>query len=257
VCWQNLSSAAKQVFNDEAKTRKLKMSGWNLFVQYAISNPYTYLGLKLYWSFNRTGTSSVTDISKNGRTGTLYTTWPTTTPSYIASKNDKLLNGLFFSASNQYVNHPSYIFFNTGSQTVSIWVRPDYVYPSIPVRGFIINYIGSSNNRFYFEQAANGNFVYTVGSNVPHTIITKLEYGAKDWLHFVITRDYVTKLVSVWVNGVKKINNQLVVIDGGTTSILKIGSDGTSGFRGLIDDFSIYNRILTDAEIKDLFLSFI
>ncbi len=84
--WLSFSAGEKAVYDDECKSKNLKMSGWNLFFRKAMADPYTYLGLCGYWSFNRPAQSTVLDLSKNGNTGTLQPTYPSDCPTFIESK---------------------------------------------------------------------------------------------------------------------------------------------------------------------------
>ena len=62
--WSSFSDSEKKVFEDEAKEEEKNMTGWNLFLRRALINPYEYMGLAGYWSFNRTGFGTVLDLLK-------------------------------------------------------------------------------------------------------------------------------------------------------------------------------------------------
>jgi len=105
--WLSFSDEQREAYNQEAKEKRLKMSGWNLFLKLAVSDPKTYLGLVGYWSMNRKGYGTILDISKNDKIGTLKPNWPDNCPLYVDSKNKKLLNALSFDGEDDYVQLPT------------------------------------------------------------------------------------------------------------------------------------------------------
>ncbi len=93
--------------------------------------------------------------------------------------------------------------------------------------------------------ALNRNLLNLEETNVPD----------KKWTHITITWD--GSIVRYFINGIEEsetrnFNNSLNVIDGN----LVIGKDApgaTEWFSGKIDDLRLYNRALTEAEIKELY----
>jgi hypothetical protein len=79
------------------------------------------------------------------------------------------------------------------------------------------------------------------------------------WTHYAVTFDRVAQRYSCYVNGVKTVNS---IATGNKTAptaatLWKVGhNEGASDgdyFRGQLDDFRVYNRLLTDSQIAALY----
>jgi len=94
----------------------------------------------------------------------------------------------------------------------------------------------------------NGNWVSTPYTDVPKSIT--------DWNLYSMTYDGQT--LRLFVNGVEISSvNQTGEISSGLNGSLYFGYDNASGnryFSGLLDEIRIYNRALSDSEIKDLYI---
>lgn len=251
--WYSFTPAEKKVYEDETQEKKLNMSGWNLFLQKALSNPYTYLGLAAYWTFNRTGFGTVLDLSKNGNTGTLQPTWPSNAPEYVTGKNTKLLNALQFDGINDYVNCGDDSSLNiTDTVTVAVWLKvaenlEDYTY--------------------LFAKGSNGLGDYRVEISLSE----KIRFGVRTSNGWEQAQKYdLAPFIGQWVyyvgwwNGsvVKQYVNGAQVTSLGTTGTITtpvttefhIGNRIMENYlNGTINDFRIYNRALPEKEILRLY----
>ena len=77
------------------------------------------------------------------------------------------------------------------------------------------------------------------------------------WRHFTLSWDHSTKAVRYFINGKKVGEHKIYAEHGVNQAHLTIGMNGTPGlsqlFKGSIDDVRLYNRALSEAEVKALY----
>jgi hypothetical protein len=240
--WICFSAAEKKVYNDKAEAQKLQMSGWNLFLKYAIADPKTYLGLVGYWTFNRPGFGTVLDISKNGNNGTLKPLFPSNCPAFVDSKNKKLGKGLSFDAVDDYVSVGNVNIVTGSPFTISAWIKP-----KINDYGTILGYdqqhrilLSTSQKRLLSQQ--DGNFF----SDASITI--------DQWNHIMYWNDGTNE--KWYVNGAQSGADHNTVNAEWNQAFL-IGQYDLVNYKywGLIDDVRIYNRALSASEVAQMYKS--
>ncbi|MEM5814143.1 MAG: LamG-like jellyroll fold domain-containing protein, partial [Candidatus Aenigmatarchaeota archaeon] len=209
-------------------------------------------GLVGYWSFNEGSGSTTADNSGNGNVGTLFNN-----PTWVDGKFGKALS---FDGSNDYVEVPDSQSLRISSYSVAVWIKPqvddDYWTGIVgkPGRNFNI-WLGESND-------PNGGYIHhrfhsTGGGwndGCPDTDRNAIKMNT--WNFVVITNDgincktYVFNTETYQVSGT--VSGNLVV----DNTNLQIGRnlDGGNGnyFSGIIDEVRIYNRALSESEIKQL-----
>jgi hypothetical protein len=133
----------------------------------------------------------------------------------------------------------------TTAFSVSAWV-----YPIGSRWGTIFNKRGE-----YGLEIRQGNLNYYFGTDAGHA---NFVLGANSWTHVAMTYD--AGALTIYVNGrpVKIATVPATLVDAvpGTDNFM-VGSmqDGTSTFRGTIDEIQVYRRALTPAELESMFLS--
>ncbi len=232
---------------------------------YRLSVPTgTDTSLKGYWSFNGKDVSGTTayDRSGAGNTGTL-----TNSPTITEGKLGQALN---FDGADDYVTAGSAsVIDNIQTLTVSAWIKTrtysnqPQIFDKAGVGGgwkvgLCQNSIGicanaGQTNAFHFVRSCEG--VGTVRTRSPENSIS-----TNTWQHLAITNDN-----SAGANTTKfYINGSLVATDASacvtprdeSSNNLLIGSaNGGGQFDGLIDEARLYNRVLTESEIKALYNS--
>ena len=88
------------------------------------------------------------------------------------------------------------------------------------------------------------------------TIQSNAGYSADTWYHTVCRVTAATKLFEIFVNNVKQTSNYTATSTTlyANTAALEVGHDATTGyFTGQIDEFFVFNRALTDAEITSIY----
>jgi hypothetical protein len=78
--------------------------------------------------------------------------------------------------------------------------------------------------------------------------------GTTDWHHIAVVRDVTNSKGHVYLDGVKVINNATLGTGAGGVKNFAIGVDPYAGnfSSSFIDDFAVFNRVLTDAEISGI-----
>jgi len=115
--WQTLTDNQKAVYNDEAREKGLKMSGWNRFYQLAINDLPTYIGLQGYWAFNKIVSGQIRDLSGNENHGTNHGATPTT------DQKGRKKGAMSFDGLNDYVAMQSFISCPSAFTALTWWKR--------------------------------------------------------------------------------------------------------------------------------------
>jgi len=204
-------------------------------------------GLIAYYPFN----GNTKDESKNGNHAISYG------GSFETDRFGNLNKAFHFDGSNDFINAGNSINFNFGnSLSFSVWI-----YPEDENEGLILNkwvngeedktVLFSSNRkiRFYVYDCFNEERLYSE---------TKL--SLKQWYHVVTV--FNSSEAQIYINGVLDgtLETKTNVI-GNSTGNLYFGhnpnrcltEESCSFFKGKIDDFRIYNRVISESEIQQLF----
>jgi hypothetical protein len=254
--WLAFTDEQRQAYNDDANAKKVRISGWNLFLKRAISDPLEYLGLAGYWSMNRTGFGTVLDLSKNGNTGTLKPSWPANAPQYIDSKNKKMLNALSFDGSNDYVE-TAIIGFGKGNFTLGAWVYPT---STTRYQAIIDNADGTNGYRLFAQSFPDDKtFLFIRGFAAADGVPSNEVIQYNQWQHVmvVIESDSVYFFHNSQPAGSGSLKD--VTTDTANKTLLAYRPHKPSlvtHYKGALDEVSIYNRALSLPEIQALYNQF-
>lgn len=180
-----------------------------------------------------------------------------------------------FDGLSQYIEIPDHDDFSvatTGELTLSVWMRPDALtFPIQQSSGYIhwmgkgagnrhewavrMYGLGNSEGRdnrtsFYLFNAAGG---LGVGSYVQDPV----QVG--EWSHYVAVVDTVADTITWFKDGVQRdqdlfFNSIYVITPTNESEPVRLGTRDLGSFlQGAIDDFRVYNRALSVAEIQQLF----
>ncbi|MDO8717127.1 MAG: LamG-like jellyroll fold domain-containing protein, partial [Dehalococcoidales bacterium] len=227
-------------------------------------------GLVGYWTFDGKSTnwraSTTTDLSGNGNEGRMTNMSTTTSP-----VPGKLGQGLKFDKVDDYVNVGSSASLNNmRTYTVSAWIYP---------RSFGASSVG----RIYDKNSTAGRILFLCQTTACAVIgditnsVAVIQGFATDgkwdapsnsivlntWTHVAVTYNNPSGLTTVdpiiYINGVSvavtKISTPVGAIDSDSGASMLIGIDPSFNFPfdGTIDDFRVYNRILSATEITQLY----
>ena len=235
------SDVAGRTFYFGSSDETVAQVSGNLFQVAGLTN-----GLVTHVRFdNTTGTSATNEVGPNG---TLYNM---SNADWVAGKFG---NALDFDGSNDYVELPESVG-SHASITISSWLKPtqlawDVIASKVPSgntggKGWEFRYASDASLRFRLGGSS--------GSNTEvDTAVSQFTSGS--WHHFVASYNQDTRIGKAYLNG-----NMLKAENMGTRSPLagnvklRIGNginrNTTNRFKGLMDDFRIYNRALTDSEV--------
>lgn len=206
------------------------------------TQPTTYsAGL---WHFNEDSGTTIADSSGNGNTGTYHgESFNDGTlkngPQWVDGKYGKALQ---FDGSDDYVDCGNDSSLNLDNEvTVEAWVKPI----AVPSSGEGL--ASKADLSYGLTYYVNGQvYFYTYSGS--HFSTTSLPTG--EWSHVVGTYDGTTR--RLYVNGVLKDEDNDPGLSLSSSAKFKIGY--YSGyFNGLIDEVRIYNRALSEAEIKAIY----
>jgi hypothetical protein len=203
-------------------------------------------GLIVYYPFDETSGTTAADVSGNGHTGTLHggATWAAGHRAGAVS-----LDG-----NNGYVSLPNGILSTTSNFTIATWVRLNTIANWMRVFDF-----GTGTNTYMFLTAESGNgmrlAITTNGfGNEQRIDGPSLATGA--WAHVAVTLN--GSLGTFYVNGASAATNSAMTLNASSLGVTTQTWLGRSAFNndpyldGLLDDFRIYNRALTPAEVQTL-----
>lgn len=196
-------------------------------------------GLVGLWSFNGADMTSTTalDRSGSGNTGT-FTNGPTPTIGRIGQ-------ALYFDNS-AYVNAGNDTSLQLSTGTIGAWIKtPDagVGYRAIVVKQFAYSLFLLSNNLTVYDWSGGG------------AIDTGINLADDKWHYVAATFDSgVTNGTKIYIDGELRYTSTMTIF--GQSVSLKIGNEPNSNqnFIGKIDEARVYNRQLSDAEVKQLYL---
>jgi hypothetical protein len=212
-----------------------------------------------YWNFE----SNTNDLSSNSNHGTF------TNGGSIQSTNKIRGNNSYFDGTNDYIN------IGSGSNldilenmSISVWFNA-YSFPSSgTLKTLVGRGIGgeSSNTNFMYSFGLvtisdttylRAGHEYGSGSNTP--ITSNYSVQRNTWYNVILLRDTINKEFKFYVNGEFKSNLSYTNNpDGGSSGITSIGRAGgysAEYFHGKLDEVMIFNRILSENEIKSIYNS--
>jgi hypothetical protein len=201
-------------------------------------------GLVGHWTFDGADlVSNVTDKSGQGNNGNMSGFTSTTT----AKVGGVLGQALKFDGSNDYIRVPHSASYKSNSQAFSFWMYPRQI-PSSDYDG-VLGIITSDSNAF--EVFVNSNSSVLSAGSYPWQLTYTIPAKNK-WYHVYI--ETVSGAGKIYVNGVLQDTGTVTYGGASNTADFYIGSRNTSYFfPGYLDDVRIYNRALSELEIKKLY----
>jgi hypothetical protein len=209
------------------------------------------VGLFAWWLFNEGAGTRLGDISGNSRHGVLTNfSLSGNTSNWIGSNKG---GGLHFDGTNDYVNMPALVWPHNSKVSVSFWTNTPG--GSNGSAFCLANPISSSTNIFQAHCPYSDNTLYwDYGTNVNGRISTSFASYLNKWTHVVLVNNGVD-FKAIYINGVLITSSTTVATPPTAVTGFQIGlwTSVNTHHKGTIDDFRIYNRVLSQLEINQLF----
>jgi hypothetical protein len=214
-------------------------------------------GLVGYWPF----TGNANDVSGNGNNGTVNGATLTT------DRNGQMNDAYSFDGilNNIEVPHSNSFDFSSNLQTISFWMKVPQIPipPCCPDVETIFGKFDTNFNGFAIQFAGQGQIFYSIRNTTSlwgDCPILNTQYIANQYIHILFTND--NDSLRAYVNGqlVNTTNIPNGTNIGSNTAPLLIGKETTSipmahYFNGQLDDIGIWNRVLNQQEIADVYNS--
>lgn len=204
-------------------------------------------GLVAFYKFDETSGTSAADSSGNGHTATLAGG-----ATFAAGLQN---NAVALSGSSQYVSLPAGIVNGLTSFSISTWVKLNATTMWSRVFDF-----GTGTTAYMFFAPNSGTtarYAITIGSSAQEQRITPPTPPTATWEHLVVTQTGSTG--TFYVNGASAGQDTAMTVNPsslGATTQCWLGRSEFNGdpyLNGSIDNFRIYNRALSVAEVQALY----
>jgi len=205
-------------------------------------------GLVADWPFN----GNANDETGNGNDGTVYGALLTT--DRFGNPN----SAYSFDGINDYIRVASDSSLNVQNITMSGWVKVNDATPA--THNFVLNRKMSEPGTYTLVLSSTTNeWAATIRLDGSENTIRHAysdNVATTDWTHIAGTYDGDKLQIYVNTNLQVDIDDTDGSIDTDNPGVLLIGAhpDAASYFNGTIDDVRIYDRVLSEAEIRDLYL---
>ncbi len=176
-------------------------------------------------------------------------------PIYIADHNGSGDSAVYVDGDADTIWVPSRGAFDlTDEFTLAAWVRADYpplAYGSIIDKGFLE---GAYSMGIVGGHEPDTTALVLYVGDADASVADAVPMGISVWVHVACTFDDATDTVEFFVNGESR-GSEVEAPDLGTTDYdLRIGtSQWRDAFRGGIDQVAVFDRVLTPAEILELY----
>jgi len=207
-------------------------------------------GLVGYWSFDE-GTGTIAyDYSGNGNNGTLVNFNFTATSGWTTGK---VGGALSFDGVDDYVQTINQIPL-TSSITIVAWVN--HLSPSNGAGStrtiFTQPICDNPGCGFDFKTGGNGQFIFVIRDSYGNQKVLSTSIENNKWVFLAGT--YNQNSIAIYKNGMITANGLgSTGIDWGNRTLFISHPSAYSPFKGFIDEVRIYNRALSDSEIKALY----
>jgi len=224
--------------------RNIRVGGETMQVRY--NNTTISYGLRAYWKLDEASGNAADSVGIITLTNTDVTYDP-----------GKINNGAVFNGSTSKLEGTASSIVDTANVTVSAWIKMD---PTISNDANIFNNLrcggGSTIHGYCLDVGPSGNlqFIFGDGTTTPRGSSDTTDLR-DNTLHFVVaTFDGVD--IKLYIDNVLvKTQNRNYAIDYTTAgTVVQIGKR-VDGFKGLIDEVGVWNRVLSNEEIGQLYNS--
>ena len=170
-------------------------------------------------------------------------------------------NHAYHFVDGNYMTLPNATELKSPSMTVSLWVKIEGNATSNMSLNTIYNVINSTTNAYFasfgmFYNTGNSLYNSVVQDNGSEQVVnTSVDAGNANWQHIVLSSDFDN--VKMYIDGVLKSTVAKGFVTDYSADLIYIGSSGnttyTGGLVGSVDDLNVFDRVLTDAEVLEMY----
>ena len=168
----------------------------------------------------------------------------------------KFGNGADFESGDpdlMYINNPANLNFS-GSFTISAWINVE----SASLTGAVLSKWQGNSQYIFGTSAGKPYIIVKNSSNVNYDITGNTTLSLSTWYHIVGVWDTTNNKLKIYLNGLPdNVDTTTAGTPMSDTSYVVMGAQETTGtfrkFDGIIDDVAIFDRALSDYEIKALY----
>jgi hypothetical protein len=243
---------SRPIVLEAAKDARFKGTGYHYFLSKAQQNLTQYLGLVGYWSMNYNIDEKIPDLSGNGNHGTLSPIYPCDCPTLVNSFDKKHGQATKYDGINDYVSISNSASLNiTSSISMGSSIFPFHVTSN----GYIIcKNLSATSNLQYAILYNMGSKSVTVGFNGSLLTWSFPDSVPLDiWSHVMIVYNLID--IRIYVNSIlSNTPHPYTLPISPTTHSINIGKRNFNNifYAGLLDDISIWNKALSQQEVKKL-----
>jgi len=147
------------------------------------------------------------------------------------------------------------------SFTIAFWMKPDDMAPD-QAKAIILERGDNAGKGFLIskEQQSNGEMHFQIGSGDPNTtIIVEYMYEPNEWVHIAWTFDSDSGTQKVYKDGQLEQSDSVTSGTADAPGLIRLGksiiSQPQRQYNGLLDNFQIFNYVLSEEEIAQLLCS--
>jgi len=209
-------------------------------------------GLVAQYLFN----GNANDASGNGKNGN-----PVNGPTYGTDRYNRSNSALQLNGTNQYVSLPSSISI-TNEISISFWMKTNLSDSGFwPWGTFVIDRdLCGFQRDWSVGLGTGGKLQFNTGKvGTDYVLTSTTNVNDDNWNHIVVVRDTTNQIKRIYINGQLNTsvsfdkqafaNNSINIYVGASVCV----TSTHHYYKGLIDDLRLYNRVLTEAEIQQLY----
>ncbi|MDD2775473.1 MAG: LamG domain-containing protein [Gallionella sp.] len=208
-------------------------------------------GLIANWSFDD---CTANDSSSNGNNGVINGT--------ISCQQGKKGQAMIFNGSDSFIKVPNSPSLNPDKQlTISLWMRPDDLsrnwYTILHKGGAGTNCLSNREYAVFLYGTNRSLYQMAAGDNACQ------EFGFKDnvvstgqWVHYVGIVDLTNHIMKIYINGqlsAQQPINRNSFTKNSASLLIAYTEENFGYFKGALDEIQLYNHVLSDAEIANLY----
>ncbi|TXK32794.1 T9SS type A sorting domain-containing protein [Pontibacter qinzhouensis] len=216
-------------------------------------------GIRGDWRFDATSGTVVTDESEYANHGEVKNI---TNPAWVAGRLGNAIDlATAEMTSHVEVPHQQHLFFDTNSFTVSLWMKA----PTQPANSYLFHKgtfardEGTGATGKWFGLEVKDNLIrFAVDDDITKTEVgtNNATFFTNEWVHVVSVRDVEAKKLRLYRNGVlaHEVNDNTNTGIGQTEPLIIANTRNLdTPFKGMLDEFKIFNYSLSEAEIMALY----